>query len=517
MPLYFARERPVVERDGALIMVDDERMPLASGEKPQLRKVRFRTLGCYPLTGAIESEAETLPQIIEEMLAATHQRAPGAGHRSRCRRIDGEEEAGRLFLMSIEPLAAAELAREPGSRPRPHKELLRFITCGSVDDGKSTLIGRLLYESRALFDDQLAALESDSRRLGTQGEDLDFALLVDGLAAEREQGITIDVAYRFFATERRKYIVADTPGHEQYTRNMVTGASTAELAIILVDARKGVLTQTRRHSYLVSLLGIRRVRARGQQDGPGGMLRGAMFAPSSASIASSRRSSPLSEITAIPFSALRGDNVIERGGRHALVSRVRRCWITWSECRSRTRAHGTPFRMPVQWVNRPNPEFRGFAGLIVDGRCERGIVCACCPGNFASRVARIVTQEGDLAQAVAGQSVTLTLDDEIDISRGDLLVAAAAPAQVSDQFEATVVWMSEEPMLPGRPYLLKCGTRTVARHRRAAAVQDQRQHAAEAAPPASSSSTRSAKWRSVWISRSPSIRMRRTAIPAASS
>ncbi len=256
MPLYFAAERPVVERDGALIMVDDERMPLKPGEQPMLKKVRFRTLGCYPLTGAVESEADTLPAIIQEMLLDHDLRAAGPGDRSRRRRLDGKEEAGGLLLMAHQS-ELIESDIDAYLKAHEHKSLLRFITCGSVDDGKSTLIGRLLYESKMIFEDQLSALERDSKKVGTQGGEIDFALLVDGLAAEREQGITIDVAYRFFSTEQRKFIVADTPGHEQYTRNMVTGASTADLAVILIDARKGVLTQTRRHSFLVHLLGIR--------------------------------------------------------------------------------------------------------------------------------------------------------------------------------------------------------------------------------------------------------------------
>ena len=339
------------------------------------------------------------------------------------------------------------------------KDLLRFITCGSVDDGKSTLIGRLLYESHMLLEDQIEALASDSRRLGTQGDQLDFALLVDGLAAEREQGITIDVAYRFFATERRKYIVADTPGHEQYTRNMVTGASTADLAIILIDARKGVLTQTRRHSYLVSLLGIRRiVLAINKMDlvDYSQQLYGEVehaYREFAARIG-------LTDIVAIPVSALRGDNVIERGAGMpwyqgpTLLAHLETVPIP-------DQIDAQSFRMPVQWVNRPNQDFRGFAGLIVGGAVRPGDTLRVLPSGFTSRVARIVTADGDLPQAVAGQSVTLTMEEEIDISRGDLLAAAAAPAGVSDKFEATIVWMSDEPMLPGRPYLLKCGTRTV--------------------------------------------------------
>jgi bifunctional enzyme CysN/CysC len=347
------------------------------------------------------------------------------------------------------------------SWPEQHSgvELLRFITCGSVDDGKSTLIGRLLYESRMLFEDQIARLESDSRRSGSQGDELDYALLVDGLAAEREQGITIDVAYRFFATAHRKYIVADTPGHEQYTRNMVTGASTADLAIILIDARKGVLMQTRRHSYLVSLLGIRRiVLAINKMDlvGYSEQTYRAIeqaYSEFAAQIA-------LTDIVAIPVSALRGDNMIEpstampwyRGP--TLMSHLESVPVE-------ARRTGQPFRMPVQWVNRAGPDVRGYAGLIVGGSVRVGDAICVLPSGHSSRVARIVTPRGDQPQAVAGQSVTLSLEDQIDISRGDLLAAADAPATVAEKFEATIVWMSSEPMLIGRPYLLKSGARTV--------------------------------------------------------
>jgi bifunctional enzyme CysN/CysC len=336
--------------------------------------------------------------------------------------------------------------------------LLRFITCGSVDDGKSTLIGRLLYESQMLFDDQLSALEQDSRRFGTQGADLDFALLVDGLAAEREQGITIDVAYRFFQSSRRKFIVADTPGHEQYTRNMVTGASTADLAVILIDARKGVLTQSRRHSYLVSLLGIRRVvLAVNKMDLVG--YQQAVFADIERSYREFAAQIGLTDIVAIPVSALRGDNVISASSAMSwyqgpsLMAYLETVPIDVDE--------GGAFRMPVQWVSRPNQEFRGFAGLIVGGSVRPGDALRVLPGGHVGRVARIVTAEGDLPLAAAGQSVTLTLEQEIDVSRGDLLASADDPGSVSDQLEATIIWMSEQPLLPGRPYLLKSGTRTV--------------------------------------------------------
>ena len=340
-----------------------------------------------------------------------------------------------------------------------HKSLLRFITCGSVDDGKSTLIGRLLYESKMLFEDQLAALEADSKKVGTQGGELDFALLVDGLAAEREQGITIDVAYRFFSTSARKFIVADTPGHEQYTRNMITGASTADLAIILIDARRGVLTQTRRHSYLVSLIGIKRVvLAINKMD----LVEYSQetFDRITREYGDFARQLGLGEIVAIPMSALRGDNVIERSDRTpwydgpTLMQHLEGVEI---EAEARTR----PFRLPVQWVNRPNLDFRGFSGLISSGTVRAGDRIRVLPSGQESRVARIVTQDGDLVEAGAGQSVTLTLTDEIDISRGDVLSGTEDLAGVADQFETTLVWMAEEPMFPGRPYLLKIGAKTV--------------------------------------------------------
>ena len=339
-----------------------------------------------------------------------------------------------------------------------HKSLLRFITCGSVDDGKSTLIGRLLYESKMLFEDQLAALEADSKKIGTQGGELDFALLVDGLAAEREQGITIDVAYRFFSTDRRKFIVADTPGHEQYTRNMVTGASTADLAIILIDARRGVLTQTRRHSYLVSLIGIKRVvLAINKMDLVGYAKE--VYDRILGEYLDFAKQLGLTEILAIPMSALRGDNITETSDLTpwydgpTLMEHLETVEID-------TDRQAKPFRLPVQWVNRPNLDFRGFSGTIASGTIRPGDRIRVQPSGKESRVERIVTQDGDLPEACAGQSVTLTLTDEIDISRGDVLSTAADPAGVADQFEVTLVWMAEEPMFPGRPYLLKLGTKT---------------------------------------------------------
>ena len=337
------------------------------------------------------------------------------------------------------------------------KGLLRVLTCGSVDDGKSTLIGRLLYDARAIFDDQLATLEADSARVGTQGGEIDFALLVDGLAAEREQGITIDVAYRFFATERRKFIVADCPGHEQYTRNMVTGASTADAAIILVDARKGVLTQTRRHAYLVSLLGVRHlILAVNKMDLVDGAQ--AVFDAIVAEFAAFAGKLGRTEVHAVPLSALRGDNVLTAGTLTPWYAGPPLMTLLEQLPVGDDAAAG-PFRMPVQWVNRPGPDFRGFAGLIAAGSVAPGDAVKVLPGGAASRVARLVTADGDLDRAVAGQSVTLTLTDEIDVSRGAVLAAADAPLEVADQFEATLVWMDEEPLLPGRPYLIKLGTR----------------------------------------------------------
>jgi bifunctional enzyme CysN/CysC len=340
-----------------------------------------------------------------------------------------------------------------------HKSLLRFITCGSVDDGKSTLIGRLLYESKMIFEDQLTLLEADSKKVGTQGGELDFALLVDGLAAEREQGITIDVAYRFFSTDRRKFIVADTPGHEQYTRNMVTGASTADVAVILIDARKGVLTQTRRHSYIVSLIGIKHVvLAINKMD-----LVGYSQQTFDRIVGEYREFAAqigLTNIVPVPLSALRGDNMLERSSATSwyqgptLMEYLETVEID-DDLQQR------PFRLPVQWVNRPNQDFRGFAGTIASGVIRKGDTIRALPSGRTSKVARIVTQDGDLEQAVAGQSITLTLTDEVDISRGDVIAAAASPPAVADQFQATIIWMHEEAMLPGRPYLIKLGSRTL--------------------------------------------------------
>ena len=340
------------------------------------------------------------------------------------------------------------------------KSLLRFITCGSVDDGKSTLIGRLLYESKMLFEDQIAALEADSRKDGTRGGDLDYALLLDGLAAEREQGITIDVAYRFFSTDKRKFIVADTPGHERYTRNMVTGASTADLAIVLIDARKGVLVQTRRHSYLVSLIGIRHVVVAVNKMDLVGYSQD-VFDRTEREYREFAARIGLEDITFIPISAVNGDNIVEHGTntpwyRGATLMRH----LETVEIDEET-LQTQPFRMSVQWVNRPNLDFRGFAGTIVSGIVKHGQRIRILPSGKESTVSRIVAADGDLDEAVANQSITITLSDEIDVSRGDLMCGVESPAQVGDQFEATVVWMSEDPMLRGRNYLLKIGAKIV--------------------------------------------------------
>ncbi|HEV8695386.1 MAG TPA: sulfate adenylyltransferase subunit CysN, partial [Lysobacter sp.] len=339
------------------------------------------------------------------------------------------------------------------------KGLLRFITCGSVDDGKSTLIGRLLYESQGLFEDQLAALDSDSRRHGTQGDNIDYALLLDGLSAEREQGITIDVAYRFFSTDKRKFIVADCPGHEQYTRNMATGASTADLAVVLVDARKGLLTQTRRHSYIVSLLGIRHVLlAVNKMDLVD--YDQTVFDEIVAGYRELAGQLGIANITAIPLSALNGDNLLLRSpetpwyqGQSVLE------YLESAEVGEHVSDIG--FRLPVQWVNRPNQDFRGFAGTIAAGVVKSGDEIVALPSGRRSKVTRVIGADGDLASATTGQAITLTLADELDISRGDVIASASQPAQVADQFAAHVLWMGEQPLLPGRPYWLKIGTRTV--------------------------------------------------------
>jgi bifunctional enzyme CysN/CysC len=341
-----------------------------------------------------------------------------------------------------------------------HKSLLRFITCGSVDDGKSTLIGRLLYDSKMIFEDQLASLEADSKKMGTQGQEIDFALLVDGLAAEREQGITIDVAYRFFATEKRKFIVADTPGHEQYTRNMVTGASTADLAVILIDARKGVLTQTRRHSYLAHLIGIRNiVLAVNKMDLIDyDVLRYEAIVEDYRCFA---ESIGITAFTPMPISGFKGDNITTRSPNTPwfagtpLIEHLEAVEINAEADQAK------PFRMPVQWVNRPNLDFRGFSGQIATGSLKPGDNIRVLPSGKMSTVSKIVTMDGEQDIAVAGQSMTVCFTDEVDCSRGDVLSAADTPPQVADQFEATIVWMADDAMIAGRAYWLKLGTQMV--------------------------------------------------------
>jgi bifunctional enzyme CysN/CysC len=344
-------------------------------------------------------------------------------------------------------------------KAQEEKSMLRFITCGSVDDGKSTLIGRLLWDSKMIFEDQLASLEADSKRVGTQGDKIDYALLLDGLQAEREQGITIDVAYRFFSTDKRKFIVADTPGHEQYTRNMVTGASTASVAVILIDARKGMLTQTRRHSYLVSLVGIKHiVLAINKMD---------LVEFSQQRFEEIRKEYEefaaglgFGEIVSIPISALNGDNLLAPLGNTDWYQGP--TLMTYLETvNALDETLKKPFRMPVQWVNRPDLDFRGFSGTIASGTVSPGDTIVVTGSGQTSKVKRIVTMDGDLQEAAAGQAVTLTLANEIDISRGDLLAAADHRPDHADQFEAHLVWMHEEEMLPGRSYLLKSGSSTV--------------------------------------------------------
>lgn len=337
-----------------------------------------------------------------------------------------------------------------------NKGMLRFITCGSVDDGKSTLIGRLLYESKVVFEDQLSALEADSRRFGTQGDQIDLALLVDGLSAEREQGITIDVAYRYFSTEKRKFIVADTPGHEQYTRNMVTAASATDLAVVIVDARKGILQQTRRHSYLVSLLGIRQIVVVVNKMDLVGYSKIA-YEEIAEDYQRFAAQLDIKDYHCIPISALRGDNVVAISENMPWYSGSPLMAVLETIPIVKADARTTPFRFPVQWVNRPNLDFRGFCGTISSGQVSKGDKVYIQPSGKESQIARIVTYDGDLTTAEAGQSITITLTDEIDISRGDIISSVNSPAEVADQLEATIVWMDDQPLLPGRLYFLKVG------------------------------------------------------------
>ena len=333
------------------------------------------------------------------------------------------------------------------------KNLLRFITCGSVDDGKSTFIGRLLYDNKLILEDQLCALEDDSKKNGTQGQDIDFALLVDGLASEREQGITIDVAYRFFTTDKRKFIVADTPGHEQYTRNMATGASTADLAILLIDARKGILTQTKRHSFIINILGIKNViLAINKMD----LIDydQATFTRIEDEYRTFAAELDFEEITSIPVSALTGDNITECSENMpwyngwTVMEYLETVDVTSSSSEK-------PFRLPVQWVNRPNSEFRGFSGTLTSGSVEIGDEIIALPGTKTSTVKSILGPTGDKNIAKAGEAITVCFDDEIDVSRGNVIAKVAETPGTTDQFQAHIIWMHEERMLPGRPYLIK--------------------------------------------------------------
>ena len=357
------------------------------------------------------------------------------------------------------PAPAPEIDIHAYLKAEEGKDLLRFVTCGSVDDGKSTLIGRLLHDSEAILDDQLDDLAADSRTAGTQGGDLDLALLVDGLRAEREQGITIDVAYRFFSTDRRRFIIADTPGHEQYTRNTATGASTADLAVVLADARKGLLTQTRRHVFIASLLGIRGfVLAVNKMDLVG--WDEDVFRNIARAYGDFARSLDLDDAVCIPISALAGDNVLQRSPKApwyegpSLMETLETAEVSTHPARR-------PFRMPVQWVNRPNPDFRGFSGAVAAGVVRPGDAVRAYPSERTSTVARVVAHGGDLDAAAAGQAVTLVLDGEIDVSRGDVLAAAEDGPRVTDRFAAHLVWMGTEPLLPRRRYLMKIGAKTV--------------------------------------------------------
>lgn len=338
------------------------------------------------------------------------------------------------------------------------KGFLRFITCGSVDDGKSTLIGRLLYDSKMIFEDQLSALEKDSKKVGTQGQNIDFALLVDGLAAEREQGITIDVAYRFFSTNKRKFIVADTPGHEQYTRNMATGASTADLAILMIDARKGILTQTKRHSFIVSLLGIKHVvLAINKMDLID--FDQNIFEEINKNYRNFAKDLGFHNIESIPVSALEGDNIIEKSGKTdwyngpMLMEYLETVQIEEQN-------ESAPFRLPVQWVNRPNLDFRGFSGTVSAGNIAVGDEIVALPSAKISKVKDILVASGEKNKAEFGEAITLCIEDEIDVSRGDVIAKLNERPETTDQFQAHVIWMHDEPLLPGRPYLIKTNNKT---------------------------------------------------------
>ena len=453
VPLYFAKERPVVERDGTLIMVDDDRLPLRPGEDPRMEKIRFRTLGCYPLTGAIRSERDFAR---DHRGNARLDDVGAGGPTDRSRRIgfDGKEKARGIFLMlEAVPISPRSLSMTPAP------PTLRLITCGSVDDGKSTLIGRLLVEQSLILDDQMAALERDSRRHGTDGDNIDFALLVDGLEVEREQGITIDVAYRYVSTAQRSFIIADTPGHEQYTRNMATGASGADLAILLVDARKGILTQTRRHAAIVSLIGIKHVvLAVNKIDLTGFDEEGS---PNRGRFQRLRRPAR--------FQVDHADSDFGAPRRQCFRKSANTPWYDGPALLDFLESidveedgAARPFRFPVQWVNRPHLDFRGFAGTIASGTLRPGdeIVVAASGSLIEGRADR--HRRWRPSKRSAGDAVTLVLADELDIARGDVLCDPKNRPEVSDQFAAHLIWMSEGKLLPRRSYLLKTGHKTVA-------------------------------------------------------
>ena len=421
--------------------------------------VRFRTLGCYPLTGAVESSATTLPEIIQEMLLTRTSERQG-------RVIDHDqagsmEETSGLFLRVRSMSHQSDLISEDilaylGQHER--KELLRFLTCGNVDDGKSTLIGRLLHDSKMIYEDHLEAITRDSKKVGTTGDDVDLALLVDGLQAEREQGITIDVAYRYFSTAKRKFIIADTPGHEQYTRNMATGASTCDLAIILIDARYGVQTQTRRHSFIASLLGIRHIVVAINKMDLKDFDQGVFEQIKADYLAFAEKIGlKTSSLHFVPMSALKGDNVVNKSERSPWYAGQSLMEILETVEIAADR-NLDDMRFPVQYVNRPNLNFRGFAGTLASGVVRKGDEVVALPSGKGSKVKSIVTFEGELEQAGPGQAVTLTLEDEIDVSRGDMLVHADNRPLVTDGFDAMLVWMAEEPMLPGKKYDIKRAT-----------------------------------------------------------
>ena len=459
VPLYFAGERPVVERDGQLIMVDDDRMRLREGEVPEQRMVRFRTLGCYPLTGAIPSTATTLPEIIREMLLVTNSERSG-------RLIDFDEEGSmelkkRRGLLLVAGTHAAMTLDEVTEYLKQHerKELLRFVAVGSVDDGKSTLIGRLLHDTHGIYEDQLAAVKRASKSRGSAGGELDLALLTDGLKAEREQGITIDVAYRYFSTEKRKFIIADTPGHIQYTRNMATGASTADVALILIDARQGVLQQSRRHAYIASLLGIPHLAVCVNKMDLVDFDR-ARYEEIVEDFNRMAKELRFREVRFFPISAVDGDNIVHASQRTAwhegdtLLAYLEAVPIDADQNKD-------DFRFPVQYVLRPDLTYRGFCGQVASGVVSPGQDIVVLPSGKKSRIASIDTYEGGVDEAFAPMSVTLRLEDEIDISRGDMIVHPGNEPTSSQHIEAHVVWMSETPLDVKGSYLIKHTTRIV--------------------------------------------------------